>query len=198
MGRNLVLGFMGCVCTLSACGGGGQKANPAGSYEEHFATFDAIESQFTTEEWEITLGDNIPTEETAAYDGVIYIGALDAEEELQAAYLGEMHLDANFSSDSVSGSASNFYDSGEGPLSGTLGITEGSIDRMADPETTWQYTADLNGVLTDSNDVDLSINGFIAGDFYGPSAEGSFGIVEGNIHSVYGPETAVGSFFLLQ
>jgi len=180
---------------VSACG---TATNDQVDFDSQLREFITISDQLERQDWDITDAEALPHAQSANFYGRIYIAALDGDEVLQTSYMGDLSLTANFLNDTVSGDATNFFEMGNQPVSGSLAVSNGSIDRTAVAEVDHQFTANLSGTLTDSINIDLEFDAAISGDFYGPAAEGATGDVHGDINSPYGSEIAEGSFILLQ
>ena len=96
-------------------------------------------------------------------------------------------------SGAVSGSASNFIDTNNATYSGSLGITNGVIERNADPDVVFTYGADLNGAL-DGAGQQLDVAGNLTGDFFGDGWQMTGGGVAGTITSDFGTDSMFGIF----
>lgn len=127
------------------------------------------------------------------YDGYMRLHASDHVSGEREEYAGDARLTANFEMDTVGGSASNFFDSSNRSVSGTLALSAGTIDRTADPSTEWQIGADIDGVLTDGDGVDLEVSASLVGDFLGPEAQGYESEIIGTMLSAYGNEILIGA-----
>ncbi|SMX24682.1 hypothetical protein [Boseongicola aestuarii] len=121
----------------------------------------------------------LPASTTATFEGVIAIATLDESLEV----LGDLELIADFNGPGgVAGSATNFVDETSNPYTGTLTISNGAIDRTADINTEFTYSARIDGPLTGASDTYV-FDGFLDGDFIGNEYDYAFGFAEGTVTS---------------
>lgn len=161
--------------TLAACGGSSTSSgsSPSASFSEI-----ADEARDFFEELEttpFTSPTTLPSSGSATYDGVI-----GANLDNGSAVAGDLELIANFGSDSISGSASNFFDDQENSLGGSLAISDSFLDRTANTDIDYTFGASLAGTLT-SDDGDAVVDAIILGDFLGSSHRNVGGIVFGSV-----------------
>ena len=100
----------------------------------------------------------------------VYTGGLTIEHTPDDALFGTMRLNVDFGSDSFDGTADRFVDGSRIPFDGVLDITEGVIDREGDFAADYSATALIEGTLTSADD-DVTVNGFVVGDFAGGSGQ---------------------------
>ena len=155
---------------VAGCSGGGGDRSFADAERE------AIELAATLEDLEISSVAQLPTSGSAAYEGMIGVAVPGY------AVLGDLNVNVNFASESITGNAGNFIDSDDERISGSLAIDNGSFIRNADPLTEFQFTADIGGALSDS-DGNYLVDGQLLGDFLGQNQEGMSGLVVGTISS---------------
>jgi hypothetical protein len=186
MARKYVL--ISCCVLVAACSS--RETTPYTVAADGFA---AMAVTFASEGYEVTAPQDIPpdTAPSATYDGYILLDASSIWS--RESYAGEMALEAEFASDTVTGAASNLYDSSGRAVAGSLVISGGLIDRAAAPLGGGQILGNLDGVLTDADGVDLTVESTLVGDFYGPDAEGYRAVIEGTMSSAdYGEELLQG------
>lgn len=143
--------------TLAACGSSGGDA-AFDSFQDDIALSNAIE------DGELAGVDTSTRTGTATMTGAIGIGDLGDDEELEL--IGELSVQADFDSDTASGSASNFgiyeEDTGrlaeDGQVSGSLTMSNGTISGQ-------DFDADMNGRLTNAGD-DFDLGLALDGKFY--------------------------------
>ncbi len=164
----------GLVVTLAACGGSstGGGTNPSASFADIAAGGLALADEIATIPY--TDPTTLPAQGSASYDGFIGVDVGNA-----ATVAGDLTLNANFGSDQVSGSASNFFDEAENAYGGTLDITQGTVDRGADTRFDFTFTADLTGDLTDTDGAVIEVDADIEGDFTGTDYQYVEGFVSG-------------------
>ncbi len=153
------------TCALSAClgvtddeqGAFGASADASNALQN--TTFDAVETDPT----------RIPVSGSATYAGYFSANAdLDNDSEGSISIIGETELTVNFggtsgaSSGTLSGTASNFIDEDDGPVTGTLSLAG-------------TYTnADLTGTVSGDLEIDagtVTAAGDFDGTFRGEDAE---------------------------
>lgn len=186
MARKFML--VSCCVLVAACSS--RETTPYTVAEDGYAS---IRNSFISEGYGVTAPEDIPpdTAPSATYDGYILLDASSIW--LRESYAGEMTLEAQFASDTVTGSASNLYDSSGRAVAGSLAISGGQIDRSAAPASGGQITGGLDGVLSDADGVVLTVDSTLTGDFYGPDAEGYMAVIGGTMSSTdYGTELLQG------
>ena len=186
MARKYVL--ISCCILLAACST--KETTPYTMAADGFA---GMAGSFVAAGYEVTAPEDIPpdTAPAATYDGYIVLDASSIW--LRESYAGEMTLEAQFAADTVTGSASNLYDSSGRAVGGSLVISDGMIERSVAPSGGGQITGDLDGVLTDADGVVLTVDSMLTGDFYGPDGEGYRAVIEGTMTSPdYGTELLQG------
>jgi hypothetical protein len=173
---------IGFITVLGACGGGGggdggftEKENAATDLANQLSAFD------------ISPADEIPVAGTANYAGLVGFFEPDY------AVIGDLSLGVNFQNDAITGNASNFVDSDGVNYTGSLTVNNGNIDRMADPDTEFQFIADMGGIIQGGGES-FSVDTVLEGDFVGPNQEGIAGIVSGSISSPAGITVVEGDF----
>lgn len=187
------------VVLLSACSGttSGSNVTPAPTGPDTFDTaegyfnaggviFDLIEDDLNTGNFDDPAG--LP-----ASGSVNYFGSLFAEVDITNGAIGAMRLTANFNNDSISGSVTDLVAYDDTPLTGSLDISNGVIDRTVDVSQNFTFAADLDGDLTDVDGDQFTIAGSLAGDFFN-GAEQVYGEVQGTLSGPEGIEGVAGEF----
>ncbi len=141
------------LTTLAACGGSSSGGGQFGASPD--ALFNSlVDLQSLQGEWAIASDDSVNNATgTADYTGFVNVGG---GEEL-VGYLGQLAITADFSGDTVSGSAGNFYEYGE------TTITPGSTNPLG-PAVAGSLS--MSGTLTGTNQS-TGIGGGIDGTFSG-------------------------------
>lgn len=200
----LMTGNLGKILTgigslvLAACGGAGipddeRPQSPAKSYVEYQAQAVALHSQ-----WDLagaTDPSTLPFGGSAHYDGVVELRFQTSAGDLFMD--GGLHLDVDFAANQISGNAGSFVQQDENPVSGSLAISGGVIDRGANPAVEYTYSAIIAGTLTTSTDS-FVVGGDIHGDFLGAAQQSVAGIVAGNAQSNMGVGYVFGDFIAEQ
>ena len=169
------------VGAVSACSGGG-GANGFSAREDA-----AIALRNQLAEFDISEASAIPTTGDATYEGLI------GYEQADFAVIGDLLVGFNFQSNAISGNASNFLDSDGVRYQGSLALSNGNIDRTADPDTDFQFEADLGGDLQAGGQT-FTVDSTLVGDFLGPQREGIAGFVFGEIDGPDGTIFVDGEF----
>lgn len=187
--RNRNIGaLLPALVALSACGG-----SDGPTFDSYNKEFDGIVSDLVSQGVDdYTPGGDIPTSGTATYRGIV---GFDAD--FRETYVGRMTINADFDAaapDTFTGGADKFVDSEDGPVAGRLNITFGALDRFADTTVDYQALIDLDGTLTDSSGVKLTVSSTADGDFWGANHEAMIGDVIGTMSSTYGNELIEGGY----
>lgn len=95
-----------------------------------------------------------------------YVGVLEIGDDIAQLASGAMTLNVNFGTDSVTGSVTDWVDFEDEPMSGQLAISAGDIDRGADVQNEFTFSADLGGTLTTVLDEQIGVDAVIFGDFF--------------------------------
>ena len=183
------LALAGAALALGGCGSTTDTAALL-SFADTEAIADAINADWGAVSY--TDPASLPKTGSATYDGVMNLATAAS-----LGIVGEMQLMADFSGSAISGSGRNFVDPADNRYDGTLAVTNGFIDRLADPSAEFTFDADLDGTLTESGDS-YAFAGFIDGDFVGPNHEAVFGEISGTVNSSSGTEFFIGGFLAEQ
>lgn len=124
----------------------------------------------------------LPASGTVRYTG--YVGGdIVTSGIITNSVIGNVSLDANFTTNAISGLASGFVDVAEQTYSGSLLINNGDIDRTIDIMTQYTLVADMNGTLTGSDGTVYVVTSLIQGDFVGTNAGAIDAVVGGSVLS---------------
>lgn len=165
------------VATLSACGSSSNDEPPTfAAYDSAFATLDAdAAAEANTPESGIPPGQ-------VEYEGVargtlVLAGRTDYE------ILGDLEMRADFDSDAVTGSITDFVTSDDEAVAGTLDLSDGQVGRGV---TAGVIAVDATGTLTDPLGRDVEVDADMLGRLRG--ADGAFvtGTFDGDLSSTDG------------
>lgn len=124
----------------------------------------------------VTRASDLPGSGSAAFSGVALLNAEVNSQDLGLA--GAVDLTVGFGSSTITGTIQSVKDEDNNAYTGTINVTNGTIDRTADPATEYSVFADMDGAVSgNGNTLDLSSD-FI-GDFYGSQGAGLIGILTG-------------------
>jgi len=129
-----------------------------------------------------------------------YVGVINLDAQLGAGKIvlaGAIEMTADFGASTISGQASGFRNSANQSYLGALGLSNGTIDRNANPALTDTYFADIAGTLSGGGQ-DLTISADLSGDFLGGGALGAGGVVTGVVTSSAGLGALFGDFLAQQ
>ena len=151
------------------------------SLADELAAFDAAFGSDVEANTFADLG-ALPTEGTASYAGYIGIGADTGGRDFlltDATYASPLALDIALETGEVSGLANEFVAVATmAPLTG--GVTlEGAFYRDADVGEVYPIVGEVAGVLTDTQDRTISVDGGFVADLFGDSAAGLSGASSG-------------------
>lgn len=172
------------VLSLAACGGSSTGGSAFSSTQGAVDVFDALIDK--SDRLDLTPVENIPTSGSASYEGVFSLARIverfpdDPDPDIADALVGEVELDIDFQSNTVSGNANNFFGA-NGSVSGALTISEGEIFRDA---TGALFGADVAGQLP-INGAQRDIAGGIVGTFGGNQSQLVEGIFFGEADGIY-------------
>ena len=178
------------IALLSACqagpGGNGGATPNFSTYQGQDATIRAAWSGAAY---------TAPAGGSASYQGV---AALDIEVPSGSlAMLGAMTITANFATDAITGTGIGFRDENNALYSGSLILTNGAINRLADPNSEFTYDGDINGILSGPV-ADFTISGTLMGDFFGAQPDATGGVITAGSTSALGSGVVLGQFFAQQ
>lgn len=138
---------------------------------------------------------NLPAGGSATFAGVML---LDAQLGAGATSMaGALDLVANFAADSISGTASNFYDAADVSMAGTLVISNGVLDRAANTATEYTFSALLAGTLAGGG-KSFVISADLSGDFLGSAYGAVAGVIAGTATTGFGSGYLFGEFIAAQ
>ena len=184
------------AATLSACGGagtpsvtdpppgkiptpvgGGGGGSASGGPEKRTAAAALVTEYAPSLPIAYTALSAVPTSGSATYQGYYYGEIADTSQNL----IGDLRMVANFNGSSVgiSGSVLDIYDAGDNAVSGTLSLSNGSLDRSGDPAGDATLSADVTGTLTTSSQS-IVIGAQLEGDFLGAVYDAVGGAVLGS------------------
>lgn len=126
----------------------------------------------------------VPTTGSAAYTGFVYGDLSDDSDAITDSLIGRLSLNVAFSAAAVgfTGSARDFVDSRDDPLSGTLTVSGGDLNRSGNPasDATLRGIA-VTGVLRDGANVAYDVGIQLEGDFLGVTAQAIGGEAIGRV-----------------
>jgi hypothetical protein len=166
MGTLIILalgGLMGCSDS------GGNSSNGGPSDPLTFSDYDQALSDLQNEAGAAGFFEpaDLPATGAAQYEGTIALATNEFASE-QVAMAGELTIGVDFANpmDAISGAATDFVDDENNRLDGSLVLSDGLVDRTADP-VTFPYQFDVAGTLTSPADGELVFDGGAQGDFLG-------------------------------
>lgn len=185
---------------LAACGGGGGSTDvtrdptlPAPSTPDNEAprTVNGLRSAATDllDDWApgdvaaYTALSAVPTTGGAAYSGFLF-GDLSDDGTATDSLIGRLTLEVDFTASSATfdGSATDFIDSRDDPLSGTLRVSGGSLNRDGNPANDATLRGiSVAGTLREGDGTTLDVGVQLEGDFLGVGAEAVGGEAIGRV-----------------
>lgn len=180
------ISFCAAAAILAGCSGVSTDTQERQTYSELAARFFEIDDQFEVGNIsEIKEPDTLPEDGLSTYRGVLGANIPDGTVEGES-LIGQMTLNANFATDSISGDVRNFVDENEAIYTGQLIITDGEISRDIDIEDTFTFIADLTGDLNSETEGPVNFDTRMRGDFYGDNHEFVGGELIGDITTTDG------------
>ena len=176
--------LIGLPLGLAACGnegGGLGQTRPPVNYATLSAQRSALQANWAGQS--ATVPTTLPASGTASFAGVMSLDAQTAAGNLSMA--AELAVDADFATSTISGRADGFRDEFGVNFQGAVTLTNGFIDRRADPATDPTVLADVNGTLTGGGDA-FSISATMNGAFLGAGAQAVTGTINGTAASSFG------------
>jgi hypothetical protein len=172
---------------LTGCGSGKQTesavtdpptddGNSESVFLQHRAIGQDILSEIDIDD--LTTGFELPIDGIVTYEGVIEFGATIDNSEVGVSGIAGLSID--FEHNQFSGSVTSISDQEEVNYIGTIFITNGVIDRIADIETDFMLEAQLEGSFDSAEIGSTEIEGRLFGDFYSSGA-GVAGVLTGNL-----------------
>ncbi len=176
-------------CSASGSGGSGTPPGAQPGYGDYQATADGLHA--TWDAIAFTDPASLPLGGGATFNGVIglRIGTAAGERRMN----GALSLGVQFSNASLTGSASAFSDQNGATLTGSLAITNGVLDRAANPASGYTFSANMDGKITGPGDS-FTITSDLSGDFRGAGYGAITGAVAGSAISNSGTGYLFGSF----
>ncbi|MEJ6404933.1 hypothetical protein [Yoonia sp. 2307UL14-13] len=181
------------LCSCMASGGGGSTADVSALVQMRA---DANRLLDRYDPIEYTDLSTVPTTGSATYSGFISGQLADTGDTVTDSLIGELLVEVDFGAvEMVSGSADNFLDDQSNPLTGSITLSGGTLDREGDPtvDATFQFTG--QGELVDTHGQTLVLNTDFEGDFLADGQTGIGGDVLGRV-TVDGDEQSFGGFFV--
>lgn len=190
----------GLVLILSGCGGssGDPDSDPIGLPPPiHFDVYEAqwAELQATWGSTSISDPATLPMSGTASYAGVLRLDMENAAGEVSVD--GKLNLSVSFADNNITGTANKFVDPNDARYLGELTLSNGFLDRAADPAVDYTFNADLTGTLIGGGDV-YDLNAGLSGDFLGPGQGAVSGQLAGSADSSFGSGYLFGEFVAQQ
>ncbi len=167
---------------LAGCGGAGGSGGGTGPIPPSWSAYEERQAALQAQWGSIapTAPASLPYSGSAHYAGVLRLRAEQAVGERLMD--GSLALDVSFASGTFSGSAGSFVDSSGTLMSGSLSVSGGVIDRAADLNTGYTYSANLDGTLSGPADS-FQISADLSGDFRGSAWQAASGVVAGTAQS---------------
>ncbi len=187
--RSAVLSALVVLAGCSAAPDGSSGEAPPGSFAAYQVQKAALAARWGGVA--ATLPSDLPHAGSARYSGVMSLRLESAGGDLPVH--GALTLDVAFASSSLTGVAQGFVGQGGTSYSGSLSISNGVIDRTADPSVSYSFSANMGGTLSGGGDS-FAISADLNGDFLGPSHGGVTGPVAGSAVSSFGTGYLFGDF----
>lgn len=114
----------------------------------------------------------VPTTGSATYSGFVFGDLSDGT--VRDRLIGRLELETDFSASSASfnGTATDFVDADDAPLSGSLTVSGGHLNRDGNPASDATVLGvSLDGTLRDGDGVTTTLEVVLEGDFLGASAD---------------------------
>ncbi|KJZ17929.1 hypothetical protein [Loktanella sp. S4079] len=188
--------YFATLALLSACGGGGDVPEVTTDLDEMYVAIGALQSAHPADDY--TALSDLPDSGSAAYAGYMSTELSNRTDDVTNVLAGEVLISVDFgASDMVSGSAQDFLDQDGNPILGALDIAGGVLDRAGDPfgdDATFQFSGD--GVLTDQDGRELTLEISFDGDFLGSNHEAIGGDVTGSVTADGNGQNLLGIFIL--
>ena len=182
-----------CAVLPAGCGGddatGPVRTTPPVSYSTYDAQSAALHAAWDGAGY--TAPGNLPLGGSAQFDGVMRLHLEGAGGDVPVN--GALSVQVAFASDSLSGSASGFAGADGAAYSGTLAITNGALDRAADPLSEYTFSANMAGTLSAGADS-YAISADVNGDFLGAAYGAMTGLVAGTATTGSGTGYVFGDF----
>ncbi|MGR3660109.1 MAG: hypothetical protein ACU0CA_02835 [Paracoccaceae bacterium] len=199
MFRNgLIKGLFVILLALAGCGGAGGGGSQGGPGREtrppiDYATLEA-EARLLHDTWDdisFTDPSSLPMSGSATYSGIMQLDIQKGAGEISMD--GLLNMKVSFANNAVSGTATNFIDENNANYSGKLTLSNGMIDRGADPNVDYTLQADIGGTLSGGG-KSFDISADLQGDFHGSGWKATSGGVQGSAVSSYGTGYVFGEF----
>ena len=176
---------------LAGCGGDAGVGNtpPPVSYAAYAAQDAALRSAHSSLPYSDPA--SLPGIGSASYSGVMVLEAGTPSGPLGLS--GGFDLTADFAASTISGQAGSFADDNNIAWSGSLPLTNGQIDRLANPATEYTLTADLAGTISGGGNS-LTIAAALSGDFLGAGHDAVQGVISGTATGASGSDYLFGDF----
>ena len=182
---------------LASCGGGGGEpgvVTEMARLNAMRAEANQLVEDFTPVEY--TDLATIPVTGGANYEGFISAELSNTTDDVTDTLIGQLHLNVSFDpGEMVTGQADNFLDDAGEALTGTLALSQGSLDRGGDPDMDATFTFRGEGDLQDSNGRTLTLTTVFEGDFLEEDYFAVGGDVLGQV-TVEGDDQTLGGLFI--
>ncbi len=181
------------AAVLSGCGGddlsGPVRTTPPVSYAAYDAQSAALHA--TWDPAGFTPPASLPLSGAAQFAGVMRLHLEGAAGDIPLN--GATVLNVAFASNSLSGSASGFVGVSGDQYAGTLTVVNGTIDRAADPQNQYTFSANMSGTLSGAAGS-FALTADMNGDFLGANHGAASGLVAGSLASAAGTGYLFGDF----
>ncbi len=163
---------------LASCGGGGQSPtetpdpppNPTPQTEPvamRSAMSDLLD--FYANPISYTTLSQIPTTGSARYTGYLSGELSNSSDTIPDSLIANLTIDVEFGATTfvASGQATNFFDDANEPVTGSLVLAVGQLDRSGNPNDDATFTMTADGQLTTAGGDQFDISSRLEGDFLG-------------------------------
>lgn len=191
-----------CLAVLSACGGGGTTTGavttpatpvipaPTGGTDTPVTTTPVtapltasqkrnaattLVSQYAPSGQPVyTALSIIPTTASFTYNGYFYGDLSNRSDDVTDSLIGALQMGVKFTSTSadITGTITNFADGDNADVSGTLRLSNGTLNRNGNPNNDATLSATVAGTLTDGAGRKLDLGVRLEGDFLGAVPDG--------------------------
>lgn len=191
------MSFITSSVILSACGSSGGSDDPVLTpLDQLNVAIGELTDRYPSNNY--TDFSAIPITGDFDYAGYMLVTLATQTDNITDKLAGKVSINVNFADPlMVTGTAYDFLDENSDPLTGTLPITGGTLNRLGNPTVDATFVFDGSGQLTDVGGNVINVGTQFAGDFLGATGDGIGGEVLGNA-SVLGVTQSVVGFFILE